>query len=209
VTRLDAPVPAPCRDCPTNPAAPENGDSLTVRDLDGDTEPEVVVDLYTAGAHCCTYSQIYRWKDSDITYVRSKHNWRDAGYGFSDFDRDGLPEFRSGDARFAYEFTAYAFSVFPIQIWRFRDGHLRDVTRRFHRPIRRDAKANKKLYVDSRDKPDADVRGVLAAYAADKYLLGQGRSGWRVVRRALERGDVSRGYLRKLRRFLKRTGYLA
>ena len=34
---------------------------LTVRDLDGDGEPEVLVDLYTGGAHCCFYTVILRF----------------------------------------------------------------------------------------------------------------------------------------------------
>jgi hypothetical protein len=218
VTALDAEVPAPCRDCPTIPAAPDEGRSLVVQDLDGDSEPEVLVDLYTGGAHCCTFTQIYAWRDSDITYVRSKHGWRDSGYTLRDLDRDGKPELHSYDARFAYEFTAYAFSVFPVQIWRYRDGHLTDVTRRFPRELRRDARTNKRLYRRTRDNADADIRGVLAAYLADKYLLGQGRSGWRLVRRAVRRGEVrkfgrfdsnpaGRSYLRRLRRFLKQTGY--
>ena len=55
--------------------------------------------------------------------------------------------------------------------------------------------------------------GVLAAYLADAYSLGQSRRGWRRVRRAI-RGrcyDCTArpgGYLRKLRRFLRRTGYV-
>jgi hypothetical protein len=219
VTALDKEVPAPCRDCPTIPAASDTGDSLVIHDLDGDGEPEVLVDLFTGGAHCCTFTQIYAWNDADITYVRSKHGWRDSGYTLRDLDNDGKPEFHSYDARFAFEFTAYAFSVFPVQIWRYRDGHLTDVTRRFHRELRRDARMNKRLYRRTRDNSDADIRGVLAAYLADKYLLGQGRSGWLLVRRAVRRGEVhkldrfdsnpaGRSYLRRLRRFLKRTNYI-
>ncbi|PMB19915.1 hypothetical protein CEN47_22610, partial [Fischerella thermalis CCMEE 5319] len=34
---------------------------LPVLDLDGDKEPEVVADFFTGGAHCCTYSLIYRY----------------------------------------------------------------------------------------------------------------------------------------------------
>ena len=36
---------------------------LAVRDLDGDGEPEVVLDLHTGGAHCCTLSRIHRLSD--------------------------------------------------------------------------------------------------------------------------------------------------
>jgi hypothetical protein len=31
-----------------------------VRDLDGDGEPEVLVDFYWGGVHCCFYTDVYR-----------------------------------------------------------------------------------------------------------------------------------------------------
>jgi hypothetical protein len=59
---------------------------------------------------------------------------------------------------------------------------------------------------------------VLAAYAADRALLGELDRAWGELRAALRRGDLggfgpgdvwSRGnrYLAELRRFLKQTGY--
>src|SRR5262249_23604484 len=38
------------------PAGFGNIDAVHVQDLDGDGEPEVIVDLYTGGAHCCYVS---------------------------------------------------------------------------------------------------------------------------------------------------------
>lgn len=35
--------------------------TFQVRDLEADQEPEVLVDLYTGGVHCCTYSLIYHY----------------------------------------------------------------------------------------------------------------------------------------------------
>jgi hypothetical protein len=60
------------------------------------------------------------------------------------------------------------------------------------------------------------VRGILAAWLADQYSLGRGRAGWRFLERAERRGELGRkpdlwpvgkAYLRKLRAFLKTTGY--
>jgi hypothetical protein len=48
---------------------------------------------------------------------------------------------------------------------------------------------------------------VLAAYLADKYMLGQSRSGWKLVNAARRRHEVSAGYVKKLKRFLAKTGY--
>jgi len=62
------------------------------------------------------------------------------------------------------------------------------------------------------------VRGILAAYAADQFLLGHGPAGLRGVRRALRRRDVrrlefsgwprGRNYLRALRKYLRSWGYV-
>ena len=41
-------------------------DSVAVRDLDGDGEPEVILDLYTGGAHCCFVSRFYRWDGASV-----------------------------------------------------------------------------------------------------------------------------------------------
>ena len=60
---------------------------------------------------------------------------------------------------------------------------------------------------------------MLAAYVATRYLLGRPGAGWRLVRRALRRGELDnrRGrydfcpcgdrYPKRLRRFLRETGY--
>src|SRR5712691_5346949 len=57
--------------------------------------------------------------------------WGNAGYRLVDLDHDGRPEFRSGDDRFAYAFTAFAASAWPVRIWHFDHGRMRDVTRAF------------------------------------------------------------------------------
>jgi hypothetical protein len=65
----------------------------------------------------------------------------------------------------------------------------------------------------------SDVRGTVAAYVADQYLLGAGEKGWRLARRAVRRREirkygefdswpVGQRYLKRLHRFLKRKGYI-
>ena len=190
---------------------------LRVRDLDRDGEPEVVADLNTGGAHCCLYSLIYRYDAVRTAYRPFKHGWGNQAYRLLDVDRDGTPEFRSQDDAFAYAFTAYAASFFPLQIWQLRQGRFVDATRRFPNLIRRDARRLWREYVRARKLRPTEVRGVLAAYLADKYLLAEQAEGWRRVRAAYRRGELrgqpgetwpaGRRYLRALRRFLVRTGY--
>jgi hypothetical protein len=193
--------------------------SLTVRDLDGDGRLDVVADFYTGGAHCCSVSAIYGYRAGTNSFGRLIHTWGDPGYRFADLDHDGVPELRSADDRFAYAFTCYACSPLPIEIWHYRAGALVDVTRRYRAAIRADASSIWRLYLSERRRADGDVRGILAAYLADKYLLGTQADGWRRLRQANARHELhppggcfsstpcDATYLRKLSRFLARIGY--
>ena len=51
---------------------------LHVADLGGDVEPEVVVDSYTGGAHCCIVSDVLYF--TGAAYARAEHNWGSYGY---------------------------------------------------------------------------------------------------------------------------------
>jgi len=192
---------------------------LSVRDLDADSEPEVVLDVYTGGAHCCVHTLIYRYLSDGGSYRRTFRDWGNVGFRLVDFDGDGRPELRSADDRFAYAFTSFAGSTFPIQIWRFDRGRLLDITRSFPKVIARDAGQQWRWY---RRFPwlREDPRGVLAAWLADMHLLGREDEGWRELERAYRTGELGpkqsladwpqgRAYIRALRAFLRKTGYVA
>ena len=189
---------------------------LYVRDLDADGELEVRVDSYTGGAHCCFQTRFFRWLPERKAYGMTFRNWADAGYRAVNLDGRGAVELLSGDARFGYVFTAFAGSPFPIQIWEFDGGRLRDVTQLFPGQVELDAKRLWGTYLEHRRTDD--VRGVLAAWQADQYLLeprGRRLAGARASpRRAATSGGRTapgrraRRYLRALRAFLVKTGYV-
>ena len=191
--------------------------TVHVRDLDVDGEPEVWLDTYTGGAHCCLDSRFFRWLPARVQYRATKHAWRDIGYRRLRLDGDSRPELVSADARFGYMFTAFAASAFPVQIWHFDHGRMLDVTRSYPSSIERDADELWRLYQRFRPGPD-DPRGVLAAWVADQYLLGRGEDAWATMERLRERGAFGprpdlvgwpqgKAYLRELRQFLVKLGY--
>ena len=200
----------PCA-CPND--GPVVGGAVRVRDLDRDGEPEVLVDFYSGGAHCCYYTDVYRYVARSRTYRPTVGYWGDLSPKLGDLGGDGQPEFRTGDDRFAYAFAAFAASAFPIRILRFDHGRFVDVTRRFPKLVRPDAAELFALYRSERRRADGDVGGILPAWLADQYLLGRGPSGWPVLERAVRRGELRpwetpRTYLRRVRSFLRRTGYI-
>src|SRR5437763_1421069 len=63
-TALDAATPPSCTGepvCGFSPGGAGNTPSVHVIDLDGDGEPEVLLDLYSGGAHCCWYEEVYSY----------------------------------------------------------------------------------------------------------------------------------------------------
>ena len=205
----------PCGIVPAGIAAKE--DSVRLRDIDADREPEVIVDLFTGGAHCCAVSTIYTFEEGTGKYARLRHNWRDAGYRIRDVGRDGTVELITRDARFGYAYSSYAESYMPIRYFRLGEARLADVTPEYRRWLRADARRALRLYRRVRDR-EVNVRGILAAYAADRYRLGERRAARRTLARALRRGDLEpaypfdrgpfgRAFIARLDRFLKRIGY--
>src|SRR5436309_12192689 len=64
--------------------------SVHVADLDGDHEPEVDVDLYTGGLHCCHMLWAYRWNGT--MYVSHEMQTGSFPYTERDLNHDGRPE---------------------------------------------------------------------------------------------------------------------
>jgi len=195
--------------------------ALTVRDLDGDGDPEILVDTYTGGAHCCVVTPIFRWTGSG--YRKLTGYFGNVGYSLDDLDNDGRPEFVTADDSFAYAFTAYAFSAFPLLILDYgtdRSGRtaLRDVSAGYRGMIEAEAADYRREIPKYRSD---DPRGVIAAYVADLYRLGRKHRADAYLRSALKHGllrssekgpdpvwPTGRKYVRELKRFLRKHGYL-
>ena len=200
-----------CRGCDVWPAYQGRRKSVAVRHLDRDGEPEVVVEGYTGGAHCCLVLYAYRWNGR--AYGARQLNGASAGYRWADLDGDGRVEWISADARFEARFTAYANSLSPIRIFTYRRGAFVVVTRSFPGAVRRDERDAWGVY--RRNRGGRDVRGALAAWAADKYLLGEGDEVWPALEQASRSGEIRTdagrpagpAFIRDLRRALTELGY--
>lgn len=190
------------------------GGPLFVKDLEGNGQPAVILDLYTGGAHCCSVVQVFSYDPGVMTYRLIEHNFGDPGARLTDAGGNGSLHFQSADDRFAYEFTSYAYSGLPLQIWRFQEGRFVDVTRQFPQAVAADAKRQFKQFLANRRQGLG--LGFIAAWAADEELLGHSATVKHMLaRRArlhqLRSGDgLSSGgsaFIQKLNRFLKKTGY--
>ena len=189
--------------------------SVRATDLNGDGEPEVLLDVYTGGAHCCIWSLVLAWNGS--AYRSRTQDWLDVGYQLTDTDNDGKQEFVSADARFAYEFASFAGSGFPVSILNFDPAQgFVDVTGRFPDAIRHDRDEWWKSYLKQRKH--GETLGVLAAWAADEARLGRFPSALKKIRTLQKQGKLDGGisglgptakkFPAALEKFLKKLDYL-
>lgn len=212
---IDVPIQqAGCRDCQDFRPV-----SVQVRDLDGG-EPEILVQLFTQGAHCCQVNLVLRWDGAAKRYRSNLQFWGNYGMTLVDLDHDGLPELSAFDERFPYTYTAYVFSYAPPQIYDYRQGKLVDVTRKFPAKIKANAAYALKQFGHLKKAPtDFDARAFIATYAADQYLLGRPDLAKKALADALAKGLLYRGktylgtpagaaFVTQLDKDLRKWGYI-
>lgn len=179
-------------------------------DLDGNGESEVLVDLMTINNSDVvfdsgTYSFIYLYEPTRNKYSMLRHFWGNVNYRLTDLDKDNIPEFKSVDSRFANIFSNRNDERFPIRIWQYRQGEMLDVTKQY--PVEINTSASE-LWLEfyQRSSKNQNVKGVLAAYLANKYLLDQKEDGWKLIEKVYQKSDRE-VYFNNLRQFLTDKGY--
>jgi hypothetical protein len=187
---------------------------LKVIDLDGDGEPEVVVDAFTGGAHCCVLTEILHF--TGAAYARLETDWGSLGYNLKDLDGDGRPELSGYDFAFEDAFSSHAASFEPPLVLKYdpaAKSGFRNVTRSFPALARKNAKEALHTLRTAR-RQHAETLGIVAAYVADLYLQGRGREVRPYLQRARKRGDLRtisgvapRSFETRLLKFLRKNGY--
>jgi hypothetical protein len=192
------------------PGDPErHASSVHVLDLESNGEPDVVLNLFTGGAHCCTLEQIFRFDAAHGAYVKTEHDFGDPGDNIRDLDHNGRLEFVTADDDFAFAFTSFAASGLPLQILTFRTGHFTNVTRHYPKLLTADAAQWLRLFKHHL----SDGVGLIAAWAADEDLLGHFALVQNTLASELRKGDLrspsggGRKFVSALNRFLRRHGY--
>ena len=195
-----------------------NGPSVHVLDLEHNGEPDVVLDLFSGGAHCCSIEQVFSFDGATRTYVETQRNFGDPGDRIVDLGHNGRFEFLTADDSFAYEFTDYAASGMPIQILTFSGRRFRDVTRSYPKLITGDAANWLTTFKRLSNKHYQDSVGVIAAWAADEDLLGHQRLVSRYLAQQARAGHLNsslspqdpggKRFVANLQRFLRKHGYL-
>ena len=150
------------------------------RDVTGDRIPDVVIEAFTGGAHCCTQALVLGLGDTLMDY--GLIDGADGDIDFEDLDGDSVPEVRVGDWRFAY-WRDYPFveSEVPDVILRFERGAYRAACDLMsedapdERTLRQRARSLASGWVGG-DPPPA-----LYGYAVDLVYAGHPDLAWRFL----------------------------
>ncbi len=187
---------------------------LYLKNVWGDAAPEVILDTYTGGAHCCFESLIVL-ADGGHAGRAISHFWGDPGYSVKTLSAG--PAFVTADDRFAYAFTAFAASGLPVEVFAIGPhGVMRDITQSEPALVKKDAAQWWHAYTSLRGKSaEDDIRGVLGAWCADEYRLGMKAACDAELSSALKKGYLSgpeiwpqnAKYIAFLHRELAKWGY--
>ncbi len=192
--------------------------SVQVLDLEPGGQPDVVLSLYSGGAHCCDVEQIFSFDPGTMTYVEVEHNFGDPGERIVDLGHNGRYEFLTADDSFAYEFTDFAASGLPIQILTFSERHFVNVTRHYPTLIAKDAALWLKAFKSMAGDHYRDSVGVIAAWAADEDELGHEKLVGSYLGQQAAAGHLNSAlgppepsgqrFIARLQKFLRAHGYL-
>jgi len=184
--------------------------NLKLQDLDGDKELEVLIDVAVTNSSIPkgSYSFIFDppVEGTETNSQKVQHYWGDFDYELTDLDENKIPEFQGVDGRFANAFAAYKGDEFlPLRIWQYRQGKMMEVTKEF--PIEVNTRASELWQeLNRRIAADEEIKGILASYIANKYIVGGGETVWKLVDK-LYQGSDREAYFASVRQFLLANGY--
>jgi hypothetical protein len=164
--------------------------------------PDVIMEGFSGGAHCCQQPVFYAFDGShrrydkvvDLTAPKSTLGvaWDDNG-GFEPMKVGDQILLRTEDDHFAYAFGCFACTPMPIQLDSFGDSGLTNVTGQHPLIIGREAAQLKGLSLSQaadEKRTGTGPFGPLAAFVADECALGRGAEAWTTVRDLQKTGKL-------------------
>jgi len=94
--------------------------TLTGVDVTGEGHPDVIIETYTGGAHCCFSTIVYDLGPALTKVLETRPS--NCGGSFEDLDGDGAFEFVTCDDLFAYVYCPYAASPLVQAILQYEPG---------------------------------------------------------------------------------------
>lgn len=173
------------------------------RDITGGHVPNLVVQTFSGGIHCCAQATVFGLGPALATL--GTIDGADGDIVFEDLDGDGVPEVKIGDFRFAY-WRDYSFAETPVPdvILAWRHGAYRPACDLMKEDAPTAAALNRKGRELTQGWTAGDPPPGFWGYAVDLIYQGHADLGWRLLERgwppAIEGKDV---FLKDLREHLR------
>lgn len=154
-----------------------------------------LIHLYSGGAHCCSSLLIADIRDNNFVVLDTGF-YGNSGFTIEDMNKDGIKEIVSGNDMFAYAFTNYAETRFPLRVQKLENGKLMEITGQFKDDLIAEAgyfEQDLNEFVkegfacpetedeDTFNTDAGSVKTILAAIVADYYSLGQAERGYELI----------------------------
>ena len=94
---------------------------LTGTDITGEGHPDVIVEVFTGGAHCCSSTIVYDLGPEFTKVLETPLS--NCGGSFEDLNGDGVYEYLTCDDLFAYFYCPYASSPVVKVVMEYKPGH--------------------------------------------------------------------------------------
>ncbi len=163
-----------------------------IGDVTGDRRAELMVSIYSGGAHCCYSTAIYSVADATPRPLVSLDT-RDCAVEVVDLDRNGVAELRTCEPAFGYVFCAFAYSPFPPVVYAYDRGRGEFVpaTPRFSRHLQLPtASAARATVAASTHAPDV-ARCAALAPALGLIYTGRVQQGQQLFRQLYREPDAA------------------
>lgn len=168
--------------------------SIKADEFGDDGKMDILIDLYTGGAHCCF--NIYTGHTEENSFVITDSLWLgNSDYEIKDLNSDNRREIFASDDRFAYAFTNFAETRFSPLVYTVKDYKFENITKNFPETINAsitELNAELSKYKNSGIKCPAagedtfnteagTMKAILAPLVLDYYNLGEVQKGYDIV----------------------------
>jgi len=144
----------------------------SIKDITGNGIPELFLDGYSGGAHCCTHNYIIEL--SNPISILFDMDTGDSGIEFKDLNNDGVMELVTREDVFAYWHSSFVGSPMPEVVLSLQNGKYKADPKYMHKPALTDAEV-KKMADDLESWADKD--GIYPAIAWRMYAIDLVYSG--------------------------------
>ena len=164
---------------------------LVGKDITGDHVPDVVVQAFSGGMHCCTQATVLSLGPAIATVATIEG--ADGDVEFDDVNGDGIPEVKVGDWRFAY-WREYAFveTQVPEVILRYDHGAYRPACDLMKEPPPERAALERRARALTDGWTSGDPPADFYGYILDLIYAGNADVAWRWADRAWPAGIPGR-----------------